>query len=77
MKTGDLIAGAFLAFMVLVMFMFSDRGDQEVRAIRDRLDSQDSKISLMTARTIPQITIEGRAAVYAGSGDITVEKIEK
>ncbi len=74
MKIGDIIGFTVLALMVLITVVLCDRQGQEVRAINDRLAALEDN---MVDRTVPRITIEGRAAVYAGSGEIVVEKIEK
>jgi len=74
MKTGDVVGFVVLALMVLITVILCDRQGQEVRAINERLAALEDN---MVDRTIPQITIEGRAAVYAGSGEVVIERIEK
>lgn len=73
MNAGEIISYALLGALALFTFAMSDRDGTAATQINERLSALEDN---MVSRTIPQITIEGRAAVYAGSGQVVVEAIE-
>ena len=64
-----ILTGLFVASMLLV-----GQRDQQLDAINARIALVESQVG---HGNIPRIEISGRASVYAGSGSITIERIEK
>ena len=69
----DFIVCLFLvALFVAVLFVVGQR-DLQLDSIKARMDLIESKLD---HGNIPRIEISGRAAVYAGSGSITIAELE-
>jgi len=66
---------AIIVLILMGIFTFFMFGQRDMA-----LDAQNARIALLEEQighgNIPRIEISGRAAVYAGSGSITIEKIE-
>ena len=69
----DIIAIAILLALFAAVLMIGDQRAQGLKALNDRIDLIESHID---SANIPKIEISGRAAVYAGSGSITIEDLE-
>jgi len=69
----DFLACSFLALLFAVTLFVADQRDRELDSINARMDLIESQIQYGNT---PRIEISGRAAVYAGSGEIVIEELE-
>lgn len=69
----DIFALVILIGLFIATLLLADQRSMEITSLNDRIDLIESQIE---RANIPKIEISGRAAVYAGSGDITIEDLE-
>ena len=72
MKTKELIGYGILAIAIGFTFFAWDR-HEEIRSLNVRLAALEDA----AYTNYPRITIEGRAAVYAGESKVIVERLEE
>ena len=69
----DLSICLFLALLFAASLWLVGQRDLQLDSLKARMDLIESKID---HGNIPRIEISGRAAVYAGSGSITIAELE-
>ena len=63
-----------LIALFVAAFLLCGQRDMALEAQNNRIQALEERLA---SQSIPHITIEGRASVYAGSGEIIVERIDK
>jgi len=70
----DLLVLLGLIALGIGLFLFCGQRDMSMDSVNARIALLEERLE---SQSIPHITIEGRASVYAGSGEIIVERIDK